>query len=133
MLCMLRSCFILNIWRQANNARMNIMPITQYGWIVQEDGAFTIEWDTEENIQTIRDRIVSLIKGCKGVSGCATKRCGCKKKMQFCYAGYECTNYTNILQSTQPEVITISDTEMREIALQENDQLSNEVDVIVGE
>ena len=53
--------------------------------------------------------------------------------MQFCYAGCECTNCTNILQSTQPEVVTISDTEMREIALQENDQLLNEMDAIVGE
>ena len=47
--------------------------------------------------------------------------------------GCECTNCTNILQSTQPEVVAMSDTEMREIALEENDDLSHELDVIVGE
>ena len=64
-----------------------------------------------------------------------TKRCGCRRKIECCYAGCECS--TNIPQrrSTQPEVVAIfvMDTEIREIALEENDELSHEVDATVGE
>ena len=81
-----RSCFILDMWKQADNSTMSLMPIINYGWKIQDD-TLTIEWDMEKNIQSIRDRILILTKGCKCASGCATKRCGCKKKSQYCSAG----------------------------------------------
>ena len=64
-----------------------------------------------------------------------TKWCGCKTKMQCCCAGNECSTNIPQRQSTQPEVVAIfvMDIEIREIAFEENDELSHEVDAIVGE
>ena len=109
------------------------MPIINYGWKIKDD-TLTIEWDTEKNIQSIRDRILILTKGCKCASGCATKRCGCKKKSQYCSAGCECTNCTNIHQTVEPKLVAVSmDNEMKDVCLDENNELSNEVDFIIGE
>ena len=128
-----RSCFILNMWKQADKSTMSLMPIINYGWKIKDD-TLTIEWDTEKNIQSIRDRILILTKGCKCASGCATKRCGCKKKSRYCSAGCECTNCTNIHQTVEPKLVAVSmDNEMKDVCLDENNELSNEVDFIIGE
>ena len=65
-----KSCYILSIWKQADNARMNLTHLaTLYGWNVQEDGALAI---TEENIKL--SEIGSLaLQWDANVSGCATK------------------------------------------------------------
>ena len=64
-----------------------------------------------------------------------TKRCGCKRKIRCCYAGCECSTNIPQRQSTQPEVVAIFVivTDIREMALEENYELSHEVDAIVGE
>ena len=69
-------------------------------------------------------------------SGCAIyQMCGCKMKIQCCYAVCECSTNIPHRQSTQSEVVAIfvMDTEIREISLEENDELSHEVYAIVGE
>ena len=35
--------------------------------------------DTNENIKTIRNRLESLIIGCRCATGCTTNRCSCRK------------------------------------------------------
>ena len=57
-----------------------------------------------------------------------TKWCGCNMKMQCCYAK---GMIVALIYRTQPEVVAIlvMGTEIREIALEENDELSCEVDV----
>ena len=59
-------------------------------------------------------------------------------EMQCHYAGYECSTNISQWQSTQPEVaaIFVMDTEIREIALEESDELSHDIKwmlYIVGE
>ena len=55
-------------------------------------------------------------------------------KIQCCYAGCECSIKPQ-RQRPRPEVVAIfvMDTEIREIALEQNYELSHEVDAIVGE
>ena len=74
-----RSCWVLHMWRQADKNNMVLQPITEYGWTLS-DNKLTVVWDTPENVQAIRARVNLLLKGCKCVTGCTSKRCGCKKK-----------------------------------------------------
>ena len=41
----MRTCWILHIWRQADNNTMNLKPMTEYGWVV-EDNNVRIIWDS---------------------------------------------------------------------------------------
>ena len=46
-------------------------------------------------MKRIQDRISSLVKGCKCVTGCTTNRCKCRKMTESCSAGCECINCNN--------------------------------------
>ena len=52
-------------------------------------------------MQAVQDRINVLLKGCKCITGCASKRCSCKKKGTYCSEGCECINCCNIHVYTQ--------------------------------
>lgn len=47
-------------------------------------------------VRTIKDRVLSLTKGCKCKTGCATNRCSCRWSGNICSVGCECTNCVNI-------------------------------------
>ncbi len=96
-----RSCWVIHMWKQVDLNHMNLEPITLYGWAIQ-DSRLTIQWDTEENLKAIRERVTTLTRGCKCVSGCRTKRCGCVKKNRLCSVGCECTHCINTLPRTSP-------------------------------
>jgi len=40
-----RSCWILHMWSQADQNEMLLLPMTSYGWCMN-DGTLTVEWDT---------------------------------------------------------------------------------------
>ena len=107
-----RSCWILHMWSQADQNEMLLLPMTSYGWCMN-DGTLTVtvEWDTEANIKAIKERVDVLTKGCKCATGCTTNRCSCKKKGKKCSAGCECTNCCSHIDS--------SSNELHEIAIEE--------------
>ena len=111
-----RSCWILNMWRQADKSKMNLNPMTSYGWMIQ-DGTLHIQWDTETNISTIKDRVQALTKGCKCTTGCNTNRCSCRRNGNKCSIGCECTNCVNIPQGNLKE--QNQDTELKHLAAEE--------------
>jgi len=76
---------------------MEVKPMTDYGWMNSE-GNLVIEWDSDDNIQAIQQRVRLLTKGCKCATGCSTARCCCKKKGQQCSLGCSCTNCINITE-----------------------------------
>lgn len=49
---------------------MVLRPITEYVWDLN-DGKLTVIWDTQMNMQAIRDRVNLLLRGCKCVTGCS--------------------------------------------------------------
>ena len=51
-----RTCWILNMWGQADKNNMHLEPIDQYGWTL-EDNTLSVVWDTPENMQVLRDRL----------------------------------------------------------------------------
>ena len=111
-----RSCWILNMWHQADKSKMNLNPMTSYSWKVQ-DGILHIEWDTETNISTIKDRVKALTKGCKCTTGRTTNRCSCRRNRNKCSIGCECTNCVNIPQGNLKD--QSQDTELKHLATEE--------------
>ncbi len=108
-----RSCWVLQMWRQANQNNLSLTPISSYGWTVTE-GQLSIVWDTTGNIQAIHDRVATLLKGCKCATGCSTGRCGCRKNNRECSVGCQCTNCLNMAAT-----VTDKSPELAEIALEE--------------
>ena len=86
------------MWNQADNNQMVLQPITEYGWNIKSD-VLTIQWDTENNEASIRERVHLLTRGCKCTSGCGTNHCGCRKRQHKCTTGCECTHCKNVLDS----------------------------------
>ena len=108
-----RSCWVLHMWRQADKNNMVLKPITEYSWTLS-DNKLTVVWDTPENMQAIRDRVSLLLKGCKCVTCCTTRRCGCKRNNTQCSEGCQCINCLNM-----PRTEEVEDGDLAEIALEE--------------
>ena len=114
-----RSCWIIDMWRQADKNNMVLQPLNSHGWTI-DDGHLTIDWDSMENIKAIQDRVSLLTKGCKCKTGCTTARCGCKKKRMNCSAGCMCTNCSNLPENEEVQSLcSQQDTAIAEIAVQE--------------
>ena len=95
-----RSCWVMHMWRQSDQRTMTLEPIEEYGWGLKDE-ELTIVWDTANNIRSVRDRVYSLLKGCKCSTGCATGRCGCKRKGANCSVGCQCLNCVNVKTTVQ--------------------------------
>ena len=95
-----RSCWVIHMWHQSNERTMTLPPIENYGWGLKDD-ELTIVWETDVNIKTVLDRVNSLLKGCKCSTGCATGRCGCKRRGVTCLIGCQCLNCVSVSSTTQ--------------------------------
>ena len=92
---------------------MVLEPITEYGWTLS-DNKLAVLWDTPQYIEAIRQRVRLLLKQCKCVTGCTTKRCSCKRNNTQCSEGCQCTNCLNM-----PRIEGSKDIDLAEIALEE--------------
>jgi hypothetical protein len=90
-----RSCWVSDLWRQADKNEIIIKSISEFGWTIT-DGKVAITWDTEENVKVIRKRAEILLKGCKCKKGCKNDRCKCRKENNSCTEGCECVNCENV-------------------------------------
>ena len=91
----MRSCWVLDMWRQSHSSNMNLALLTNFGWSETGSG-IAIDWDSEDNLQAVQQRILMLTKGCKCKTGCVTGRCKCYKKDQKCLEGCSCQNCKNL-------------------------------------
>ena len=109
------------MWSQADKNNMVIEPIDQYGWTL-DGNKLNILWDTPENMQSVRDRISVLLKGCKCITGCESKRCSCKKRDAHCSEGCQCINCRNTVHVPVPHDVSIpeDENELASIALEEH-------------
>ena len=123
-----RSCWVIDMWRQANKNTLEVAPITNYGWNVIND-VLTIDWESDENRTAVSERVLLLTKGCRCKTGCTTGRCGCRKKGQSCTEGCSCLHCSNLPTTSGQEKQTLQDTaevemeENREIVTEENEEL----------
>ena len=67
----LRSSWVIDYWRKASHSNMQLLPVTNFGWKLDKEGTLEIEWDSNENIKSIKERVTFLLRGCK----CAKSKC----------------------------------------------------------
>lgn len=79
------------MWAQSDRNIMVLQPITDYGWSLENNELK----DTEENVRRVRERVGVLFKGCKCITGCKNRVCGCRKKNTNCTEGCLCINCEN--------------------------------------
>ena len=60
--------------------------LEDYGW-TRKRGQLEIEWETEENIKKLKDKVDFVMNGCRCKTGCASNRCKCRKSMRVCGPG----------------------------------------------
>ena len=96
---------------------MVLKPITENGWTIKNT-KLCVVWDREENMQLVRERVNLLLRGCKCVTGCKNRVCGCKRKNSNCTGGCQCINCDNEVSPAEE-----SD-ELSVIALEEEVQSS---------
>ena len=53
-------------------------PLTEYGWITTKDTQ-AVDWDSQGNMDAVRERLAGLLKGCECKIGCLTQ-CECQKR-----------------------------------------------------
>ena len=87
-------------------------PITENGWTI-ENTKLCVVWDTEENMQLVRERVDLLLRRCKCVTGCKNRVYGCKRKNSKCTEGCQCINCENevspAVQSDKLSVIALEE------------------------
>ena len=89
---------------------------------ITDNDQHKVTWDKEENMQAIRERLNVLLKGCKCVTGCKNRVCGCRKKDIKCSEGCQCTNCENYGLPPQDRE------DLANVALQETAQSSSTSD-----
>jgi len=94
-----RSCWVADMWGQADQNTMNVKDVSLYGWSVK-DGTISVDWDSGDNLEKVQRRIQLLTKGCKCKAGCGSLRCSCKKKAQHCSEGCSCLHCSNLPQTS---------------------------------
>ena len=122
-----RSCWVIDMWRQADRNTMQVANINSYGWKVVDD-TLAIDWDSAENQAVVNERVLLLTKGCKCKTGCTTGRCGCKKKGQSCSEGCSCLHCSNLPHITGEQTQPLQET--AEIENQEQTPKSDSEDEI---
>ena len=124
------------MWRQAQTTgTMSLVPLVGNGWSKDERGKLAIDWDSNENLTKIRNRVDLVLKGCSCKGGCSTNRCGCRRKGIPCGVGCGCTGCVN--KEDQHETISImpvdsnTDSSTDESDTEQNDDLDTYVNKIM--
>ena len=59
-----RSCWIIDMWQQADKNQMTLRSLQGNGWKIIDQATLEIDWDSKENVETVRHRVALLTKGC---------------------------------------------------------------------
>ena len=98
-----RSCWVLHMWKTGDKNHMVLEPITKYGWTLSD------KWNSPQNMAAICQRVHLLLKGCKCVIGCTTKRCSCKRNNTQCSEKCQRTNCLNMPRTEGSEDIDLAE------------------------
>ena len=100
------------MWSQSSSNEVTRLSPMDYGWNKSENG-YKIQYDTDEQVLIVKQRVSKFTKGCKCKSGCRTKRCGCIKQGLQCGPGCRCLNCENLLTSGDTDIDIASEVEIR--------------------
>lgn len=53
---------------------MVLLPVEQFGWKLEKE-KIKVEWDSQENLQRVKECVAFLIHGCGCKTGCKTHHC----------------------------------------------------------
>jgi len=56
------TCWVLDMWKAANNNHMVLHSLANFGWKVTDE-SLTFDWDSESNMEAVRQRVIQLLKG----------------------------------------------------------------------
>ena len=110
---------------------MDLLDLKLCGWKVV-DNKLECDWESEDNMKSVRDRVGLLFKGCScsSVNACTNRRCGCVKNGSNCGPGCRCKNCGNLpatdsLAPSSSDTVVVEDEliELEEEELQQNDEL----------
>ena len=66
-----------------------------HGWAIEYQ-TLKIVWDSQENIERVRENVKFLTsKGCSCKGNCSTRRCKCSKQHKNCRANCKCSDCEN--------------------------------------
>ena len=107
---------------------MVLQPLTQYGWKVSGE-LFTFDWDSDENMATVRQQVEGITKGCLYKTGCKTLWCNCKSEnfVQLDVIVF-CSNaeYSNTTTTHSPDTLM-------DVTVEENQDVDDIMDWIFGD
>ena len=110
---------------------MVLKPLNGCGWKINGD-SLTFDWDSEGNIEVVKERVARLLKGCGCRTGCGTTRwCACKRKGKLCSEGCECTNCLNIQTASHTEQANgdiLLEVTVEESVTEENETVTDDTD-----
>lgn len=90
-----RAMWVLQYWSQTKHNVMDFPPLKEYGYITSGESILP-DWDSTENIQSVKERVNFLLKGCGcKKSKCQTNQCKCFKANHLCGPGCQCLNCCN--------------------------------------
>ena len=67
-----RSCWIMDMWHQADKNQISLQPLQENGWKITDQATLEMDWDSEEHVENVRHRVALLTKGCNCRTGCRT-------------------------------------------------------------
>lgn len=102
----LRTTWVVDYWSQATRTNMILLPLDGFGWKTQGT-TISVEWDSPDNIEKVRNRVAFLLHGCKCKTGCATLRCKCLKACRPCGPGCGCLQCQNREGNSIPIIIDL--------------------------
>ncbi|XP_030853471.1 uncharacterized protein LOC100890520 isoform X1 [Strongylocentrotus purpuratus] len=122
----LRSCWVSTVWGQAQTQQFMYPDISLYGYNVSQHlGEIQVDiiWDTEENIDKVKNNIMYLTRGCSCKKNkCITRQCKCRKANNVCGPGCRCKSCENIPNTDTLDTSSIvSDSNSECSELSEND------------
>ena len=59
-----RTCWVISMWSQTDCNEITLEPMDDYGWKISNN-VLTIDWDSEENIEAVWQRVSHVLSGCK--------------------------------------------------------------------
>ena len=100
----LRSCWVSSVWDNVCSPYFMYPDVSLYGYNVSTEddkNKVSLIWDTEENINLIRENVIHLTRGCAcSKSKCTNKLCKCVKDNKRCGPGCRCKNCQNVPNSS---------------------------------
>ena len=127
----IRSCWVSKMWQSSTeeNPYSELPPPQVCGWIEDENGEYTFDWECAEVHSRITDTISFLTKGCSCKKGCQTNQCGCRKKGNRCGPGCQCQSCRNagIAKPCTDEDLSESETESEDKSSSDEECITTEI------